>query len=683
MNQLSRHFALSTGALAVSLLVAACGGGDASPPPDTLAPTVVITDSEAGASASGPVTFTFTFSESVGSSFSADDVVVTGGTKGAFAMAADGLSATLVVTPTANSSGVLKVDVAAGAFSDTSSNASTAAYTASQDYSTVVPSGGSGATGTCTGANCTDFSAAGIGFQPFENPAGTVEIANDPNDATNKVVKFVKKPADPEFFGTVINGLAGPAVLTDSDKTVTLRVFSPAVGTNMLLKFEGGTGGPTETEKDVVTTKANEWETLSFVMPAAGTFSTVVLFPNGRSKVSADKTIYVDELKFPAAGGPAPGACAAPNCVDFSAAGIGFTPFENPAGTVEIANDPGNASNKVVKFVKKPADPEFFGTVITGLGVKPVLTASAKTVTMRVFSPAVGTNFLLKFEGGTGGPTETEKDVVTTKAGEWETLSFVMPGVGTYNTVVVFPNGRTKVAADKVMYIDDLTFPATVASGGSGNGGVFAGGVFADDYVGDLFANSKSTQGGDVGFFFDPRLGSTKAYDYAGVAGSAQNPGGVPNFYFGLGLNPPAITDAYFGAFVKAPGNAPVNVAGFTNIKVNVWGPDELFKAGAFPALTVVLQGPAVAGCGSSSGGSEVERTFNTTGQGADKVYSLPLSSFTITTACSGETTVAQVLASISQFNIVLKNTNIQYLNKDGGGVGFTNGLNIGSIKFD
>ena len=79
------------------------------------------------------------------------------------------------------------------------------------------------------------------------------------------------------------------------------------------------------------------------------------------------------------------------------------------------------------------------GTTITGLGGSVVLTATEKTVTMRVYSPAVGTNFLLKFEGGTGGPATTEKDAVTTTAGQWETLSFVMPDAGTYTTVVVFP----------------------------------------------------------------------------------------------------------------------------------------------------------------------------------------------------------------------------------------------------
>jgi hypothetical protein len=553
--------------------------------------------------------------------------------------------------------------------------------------------GGSGSTGTCTAPNCTDFSSGGIGFGVFENPGGgTVEVAEDPNDPTNYVVKFVKKTGDNDYFGTTITGLAGPAELTATNKTVTLRVYSPTVGTNFLLKLEGGPGGAV-VEKDMVTTVAGAWETLSFDLSAgaAGTYATVVLFPNGRSKVATDKTMYIDELKFPASGGGGGGSsgdtgtCTDAACIDFSEPGIGFGPFENGGGgTVAIVDDPNNAANKVVQFVKKPGDGDYFGTTITGLGGSVVLTSSEKTVTMRVYSPAAGTNFLLKFEGGTGGPATTEKDAATTLAGAWETLSFVMPDAGTYPVVVLFPNGRSSVAADKTMYVDELRFPAFSTGGGGGSGG-FVNGIFANDYVGDLFVNAKSTQGGDVGFFFDPRLAKDvgATYDYAGLSGTAQNPGGVPNFYYGLGLNAPAITDAYFGAFLKAPGNGTVDVSGFANIRVNVWGPDQLFKAGTFPALDVILQGPAVSGCGSPSGGSEVQVTFNTTGQGADKVYALPLSSFTLTTACSGEATVAQVLANIAQVNILLKNANIQYVNKDPDGVAFTNGLNVGSITFN
>ena len=595
MNPLNRPLTLSLPltacALAVAALVTACGGGGASGPPDLVPPTVTITDNVATASTAGPVTFNFAFSESVGTTFITDDVVVSGGTKGAFAMAADGKSATLVVTPTANATGTIKVDLASGVFSDLAGNMSTAAYTGSQDYSTVVVVPVSGSTGTCTATSCTTFSAAGIAFGLFENNGGTVEIANDPNDATNKVVKFVKKPTDNDYFGTTITGLAGPAVLTATDKTVTLRVYSPAAGTNMLLKLEGGTGGPASTEKDAVTTKAGAWETLTFVMPDAGTFSATVLFPNGRSKVSADTTIYVDELKFPAAasGGS---ACVSPGCIDFAGAAIGFGLFENNGGTVAIANDPLDATNKVAKFVKKPADNDYFGTTITGLGASVVLTSAAKTVTMRVYSPAAGTNFLLKFEGGTGGPATTEKDAVTTKANAWETLTFVMPDAGTFSTIVVFPNGRSKVSADTTLYIDDLKFPATTGGGGGAAAPTTAptAPTVAAANVKSLFSDAYPTTAG-----FDlPNWGQSQIVTEVTVAGNKVLKG-----------------DQFtYQGFQFDPLNA--TTLGLTNLHIDIWSAD------ATPVKAYII-----------SAGQDSESVDIVPTAGAWKGVDIPLSSFT------------------------------------------------------
>lgn len=322
MIQALKYLQLTASTLAACLVISACGGGAAEAPPpstpnnsmpssnsptistppgtsptvvaDTAPPTLTITDSVTAATATGPVTFTFTFSEDVGTSFTAADVTITGATAGAFTKV-DATRYTMVATPPANTTGTINISAAIGTFSDLASNLNTAAAAASQAYNTV-PTGG---TGTCLAASCIDFSGA-ITFGLFENVDGTVALANDPKDPTNKVAKFVKTPTDRDYFGTTILGGPASVVLTATNKTVTMRVLSPAVGTNMLLKFEGGAGGAT-TEIDVATTKANEWETLSFGLPATGTFTTVVLFPNGRSTVTANKEIYVDEIKFPVA----------------------------------------------------------------------------------------------------------------------------------------------------------------------------------------------------------------------------------------------------------------------------------------------------------------------------------------------------------------------------------------------
>ena len=83
---------------------------------DGLNPTVTISDDTTGI-ASGPVTYTFTFSEVI-NGFSAEDITVTGGSKGAFTGANGDSVYTLVVDPTSNTTGNITVAIAAGSYTD-------------------------------------------------------------------------------------------------------------------------------------------------------------------------------------------------------------------------------------------------------------------------------------------------------------------------------------------------------------------------------------------------------------------------------------------------------------------------------------------------------------------------------------------------------------------------------------
>lgn len=111
--------------------------GSASQAFDTRPPTVAISSSAAGAAARGNVTFTFSFSKDVGTTFSATDIVVTGGTAGAFSVAS-GTSASLVVSPPANTAGTMTVSVGPGAVADSGGNANVAGATLPQAFDTTV-----------------------------------------------------------------------------------------------------------------------------------------------------------------------------------------------------------------------------------------------------------------------------------------------------------------------------------------------------------------------------------------------------------------------------------------------------------------------------------------------------------------------------------------------------------------
>jgi methionine-rich copper-binding protein CopC len=106
---------------------------------DILAPTVVITDDEAGTGnvAGGDITYTFTFSEAV-TGFTAADIAVLNGSKGTFT-AVSSTQYTLVVTPTPGFEGNVTVDVAATAANDAAGNGNTAATQSVQAVDMLAP----------------------------------------------------------------------------------------------------------------------------------------------------------------------------------------------------------------------------------------------------------------------------------------------------------------------------------------------------------------------------------------------------------------------------------------------------------------------------------------------------------------------------------------------------------------
>ncbi|MBE4606384.1 hypothetical protein BOO28_01460 [Vibrio navarrensis] len=133
---------LNDGTLTLSVIVTDSAGNSASAVTassalDTAAPTVTISDDTTG-TATGDVLYTFTFSESV-TGFTADDITVSGGTKGTFTEVS-GTVYTLVVTPTANSTSNLTVDVAASVATDTAGNPNSAATQSVQVVDTALPS---------------------------------------------------------------------------------------------------------------------------------------------------------------------------------------------------------------------------------------------------------------------------------------------------------------------------------------------------------------------------------------------------------------------------------------------------------------------------------------------------------------------------------------------------------------
>lgn len=187
----------------------------------------------------------------------------------------------------------------------------------------------------------------------------------------------------------------------------------------------------------------------------------------------------------------------APTLIDFGTNGAGAS----------IVTDPAGGSNKVLKVFKYTGSEQWAGTTVAKLNINPTgadnsgfnavtaipFTATAKTMTMRVYSPAVGVRIRLKVENASNNGISCETDAVSTVAGAWETLTFDFSNPGkappvtggptaaldvskTYNKVSIFAdfglgNGGTgPLPANRTYYFDDLTFVPASSGTGTGTG---------------------------------------------------------------------------------------------------------------------------------------------------------------------------------------------------------------------
>ena len=112
--------------------------------------------------------------------------------------------------------------------------------------------------------------------------------------------KMVKNAGQP-WGGSFIT-LASPIDFT-AGKTFRMKVYSPRVGAKVLLKVENLTDGGISYEKEVSTTKAGEWEDLSFdytAIDVSKSYQKVVLIYDlgTPGDGSANFTFFFDDIRL-------------------------------------------------------------------------------------------------------------------------------------------------------------------------------------------------------------------------------------------------------------------------------------------------------------------------------------------------------------------------------------------------
>ena len=633
----SRALARTAAALAVAALVAACGGGDAEPPPDTVPPTVAITDDVSAAVAGGVVTFTFTFSEDVGSSFVAEDVLVTGGTAGALTKVSDTVY-TLAVTPPADATGSITVTVAAAKFRDLSNNDNVAEATASQAFDTQVAP-------PPTGTVLADFDAVSPPVAGFEGAEGSV-VEPGPAGGDGNAFKVLRSGGQTFALGIIETTVP----VTDTRRTISARVFSPTAGIPMVLKIEGPDGANSgDVQADQTVTQG--WQTLTWTFTSTDvskTYNKIVLLPNlGTVDAAPGKAYYFDDIVLlDGAPPPPPTGTVIANFDDVSPPVAGFEGAEGSA--VEPAPVGGGEGN-AFKVLRSGGQTFALGIIETTVPV----TADRRTLSAQVFSPTAGVPMVLKLEGPDGansGDTPANETVVE----GWQTLTWSFPGLDvskTYNKIVLLPNlGTIDAPPGKAYWFDSIvllpatgdggnTGPLTFSSGfGTGNrtleGGEFGG--FSGSNLDNFNCNGDPVNCGGGGEF-SPPLAAAESYFFYYY----QTPTPAAGLYTGIYVQAPGLV----GGFQAGQDAAGVQVGSRTQLKFRLGQNEEWFNSGTSNFMIVMDLGKRYV-VGGNDCRLQLRRVVTPTSAAAAD-YSIPLDSFALVQDCAGAvTSVSGALAA-------------------------------------
>ena len=312
----------------------------------------------------------------------------------------------------------------------------------------------------------------------FDNPAINYAVTDfggattvndvDPTNAANKVKKTTKPTGAASWAGTTIGAYFTSKIpFTATETQMSIRVYSPAAGIRVRLKVEDHTNNARSVETEAMTTAADTWETLvfDFANQSAGTAAMNLSYNYDMASVFFNfnvdgdgKVFYWDDVQFLPTN-VTPNYVALP--IDFQSTTFGYNIIDFAGGNLSVINNPfinaGNPSSKVARMIKNAG--EVYAGSLIGL-VNPINFSVKKTFKMKVYSPRVGADVLLKVEGPNGVAFEVRK--LTTVANAWEEMTFdfsaIDAGRSYQSIVLIFDLGiMGDGSANYTFYVDDIS----------------------------------------------------------------------------------------------------------------------------------------------------------------------------------------------------------------------------------
>lgn len=281
--------------------------------------------------------------------------------------------------------------------------------------------------------------ASANAFQFFEfGGAPTFIEANPFVNGTNPsaTVGRMLKASGSETWAGSYAALDNPVDFASSTE-LTMKVYSPIAGAQVILKFENLADANINVEASATTTVANAWETLTFDYSGVNmsqTYQRLVIFFNfGVS--GANENYYFDDIEY-ANGGSGGTSPVVPLTFEEPEITFGWIPFGG--ATADVIDNPDasgiNTSNKVTQFFKASGAETWAGSsIILGSGMN---LSSSQTLSMKVWSPQAGTPVLLKLEED-ASTYSMEVLATTTVTNQWEELTFDFTGISMTNTLDV------------------------------------------------------------------------------------------------------------------------------------------------------------------------------------------------------------------------------------------------------
>ncbi|WP_341220746.1 hypothetical protein [Polaribacter atrinae] len=263
-----------------------------------------------------------------------------------------------------------------------------------------------------------------------------------------------------------------------SNLTLTMDVHKNYVGTVGIKMGTNSAGTSFQiTDQNVGNTVVNEWQTLTFDLSGINpngdlsNISQMVIFVDWTQDM-ADRaegnTMYIDNIKFnaekltDAPEAPVAGTASLP--LDFESE-ITWSDFDGGVVSTETNpyNNADNTSTKVGKMVKFEGK-TWGGSALTLSSAMDF--ANNDTFTMKVYSPRAGAKVLLKVENSGDAGINFSKEVLTTIANGWETLTFdyiAISKTASYDKlVIIFDNDiMGDGSANFTFYIDDIALSSS------------------------------------------------------------------------------------------------------------------------------------------------------------------------------------------------------------------------------